>query len=637
MDLYNSHLTGYQSGKSQITRSSAQNRAASEVSRKKASTSADQGKPLELREGQILRGQVLDHRYNEVTIQLEPGKETLTASLSGDIPLSIGQEAVFTVTGEASGSYVLKYLPENLTSQEVATIGKALTASGFPLTDRNKAIVAELLANRLPIDKQTLQALLRISIVNQKASPQTLVLMYKNNLPLTTANIKQFEAYQSGTHQLINDIRTISHNLSELLTLPTLDSHLESTTANPPVTRALQTNQSLIDILYPVSGTSAQEPSTLNSIFSQSQLKHLSALFEQHNMDNPSFSEVLSADLTGKIQSGTLSISEAIALFDPMMEVHSKQELSPQISHGASQNVFTEDDFKLFSKLLEEYETDPNSSPQLLKILNNQARAIFTELLKGSPDSPHAQILRDQITKGSITMKELFTLLQEQLPKLDPSAAAALIQSPEYTKLFEAAFLRKWTVPSNKFADKSSVTNLLKELSEDLNQLHRLMEDQPSLSDSDRLQHPVQNLRENLQFMKDLNQAFTYLQLPVQFKNDAAHTELYIFSKKKNQKNDSEPLSVLLHLEMLNLGSLNVYLQMFGNKQLQADFYVENKETVALIKDHLDSLTAALQEKTYSLKATVTDTYNKPNFSKDFIEQSSQDSNVKRYTFDIRT
>ena len=633
MDLYNSNLTSYQSNKSQITRSNAQNRAIAESSQKKDSTSAEQGKPLELKEGQILRGQVLDHRYNEVTIQLEPGKQTLTAKLSGDIPLSIGQEAAFSVTGEASGSYVLKYHPENISSQFDATISKALTASGFPMTDRNKAIVTELLNNRLPIDKQTLQALLRVSLANQEASPRTLILMYKNNLPLTAANIKQFEAYQSGTHQLVNDLRTISQNISELLKPNTV----EANSSYQPVTTALQTNQSLIDILYQASGTSTQEPLTLNKAFSQTQLNQLSKLFEQYSKDNPAFSTELTAELAGKIQSGTLSISDTVSLFAPMMEANSNQEVLPGTSNGAAQNTFTEEDLSLITKLMEEYDTDPNSSPQLSKILPSQERVPFTEFLKSLPDLPNAQMLKDQITKGNIPLKELLTFLQEQLPKSDKTAAAKLIQSPEYAKLFEAAFLRKWTISPKKFADKSSVTNLLKELTEDLDQLHALAKDQPSLSGSERLQNPIQNLSENLQFMKELNQAFTYLQLPIQFKNQEANTELYVFSKKKTQSNESENLSVLLHLEMTNLGSLNVYLQISGNKQIQADFYVQDKETGILIKDHLESLTAALQEKNYNLKASVSDSYSKPNFSKDLIEQSSSDNNVKRYTFDIRT
>ena len=151
------------------------------------------------------------------------------------------------------------------------------------------------------------------------------------------------------------------------------------------------------------------------------------------------------------------------------------------------------------------------------------------------------------------------------------------------------------------------------------------------------MQQPVQNLRENLQFMKALNQVFTYLQLPIQFKNQTASAELYVLSKKRTKESKSEALSVLLHLELVNLGLINIYLNLQDNRQLQADFYIEDKETGKLVKEHLTDLTEALQKKSYLLKATVKDNYNKLDFSKDFIEQNSLDSQVKRYTFDIRT
>ncbi|MDF2510608.1 MAG: hypothetical protein K0S04_474 [Herbinix sp.] len=634
MDLNNSHVAGYQSGKSQISRSNAQNRAIAEPSRKMDSSSAEQGWTPELKEGQIIRGQVLDHRYNEVTIQLEPGKQILTAKLTGDIPLSIGQEAVFTVTGEASGSFALKYLPANMSIQFDTTIGKALTASGFPLTDRNKALVAELLAKRLPIDKQTLQVLLRVALANQEASPQTLVLMYKNNIPLTPANIKQFEAYQNGTHQLVKDLQTITQNIS---VLPGQFAS-EPNPVNHQITTALQTNQALIDILNASQTFSSQEPSNLSSSFNQTELNQLSKLLEQYSKENASFFTEPTAELLGKIQNGTLSLRETAALFTGIIEIVSEQELQLGTTNGALQNAFTEADLSLITKLMDEYDTAPDTSPYLSKVLTARERLPFVELLKDFPGLPNAQLLKDQITKGSITLKELIPFLQEELLKSDKTAVSKLIQLPEYAKLLEAAFLEKWSISPKKFADKSSVTHLLNELSEDLSKLHNLAKEQASsLPDRDSLQNSVQNLRENLQFMKDLNQVFPYLQLPVQFKNHSAHTELYILTKKKAMGDDPQNLSVLLHLEMSNLGSLNIFLQMSGNKQIQADFYTEDKETGAIIKEHLESLTSALLEKSYILKVTVSDAYSKPDFSKDFIEQSSLDNNMKRYTFDIRT
>lgn len=633
MDLYNSHRTGYPTKQAQGTQTNTQSRSVTEVSGSRLPSTTEQGKPLELSDGQILKGQVLDHRYNEVTIQLSPGKQTLTARLSGDIPLSIGQEAAFTVTVDPSGSYVLKYLPENSSTQFDATIGKALTAAGFPMTDRNKALVAELLMNRLPIDKQTLQNLIRVALLNPSSNPKTLILMYKNNLPLTPENIKQFEAYQKGTHQIGDGLEAITKQIGQLLT----PEALELPSSNYSVDLALQKNQLLLTILSAASSDPAQEPSTLRDSFSQTQLNQLSKLFEQYRKDNTTFPAEDTSVLAAKIQNGSLSLSETAELFTKLLGANIKQEISQGTSGEVPQSTVTKEDLSLISTLIEESENQPNSSLPLSKVLTAQECVSLATILKDTPDLSNPPLMKDLISKGSLTLKELFTALREQLSQLDKTTAAKLIQSPEYIKLFEAAFLKKWSITPNRFAEKAAVTSFFHDLNEDLEQLHGLTKEQPGLSDRDPLQQPVQNLKENLQFMKALNQVFTYLQLPVQFKNQTASAELYVLSKKRTKESKSEALSVLLHLELVNLGLINIYLNLQDNRQLQADFYIEDKETGRLVNEHLTDLAEALQKKSYHLKATVKDNYNKLDFSKDFIEQNSLDSQVKRYTFDIRT
>jgi flagellar hook-length control protein FliK len=172
---------------------------------------------------------------------------------------------------------------------------------------------------------------------------------------------------------------------------------------------------------------------------------------------------------------------------------------------------------------------------------------------------------------------------------------------------------------------------------EDLDKLSALVK---SGSESDqilRFQEPVKNLQDNLQFMKDLNQVFTFLPLPVRLKDREAHADLYVFTRKKALNDKRENLSVLLHLDMENLGSLNVHIQMNPNNKIQADFYLEDSEAGRLIKENLPSLTAGLQKKGYSIQAEVKASYKKPDFSRDFIEQSMPDHDIRRYTFDIRT
>ncbi|OYP40489.1 hypothetical protein CG709_05145, partial [Lachnotalea glycerini] len=74
----------------------------------------------------------------------------------------------------------------------------------------------------------------------------------------------------------------------------------------------------------------------------------------------------------------------------------------------------------------------------------------------------------------------------------------------------------------------------------------------------------VSNIRSNLSFMEQINQNFTYLQIPIQFSNEEAHSDLYVYTNKKNLEKQDGNLSVLLHLDMEVLGTTDIYINMSG-------------------------------------------------------------------------
>jgi hypothetical protein len=44
-----------------------------EVARNRSSSAAEISNKLELKEGQLLKGQIIDHRHNEIKLMVEPG------------------------------------------------------------------------------------------------------------------------------------------------------------------------------------------------------------------------------------------------------------------------------------------------------------------------------------------------------------------------------------------------------------------------------------------------------------------------------------------------------------------------------------------------------------------------------------
>ena len=574
MDIKQSHLSNYRVDKPKLTNSPP--------------ASSQSAKSPELREGQPMKESAVDLRYNEIKFLLE---------------------------------------------QSELTALKALTASNLPITENNKALVAELLNHRMPIDKQTLQTLVKVSLINRDASPQTLVLMYKNNIPMSTSNMKQFEAYQNGTHQLLDNMKDITNHITDLL-------KPEAPFINTPVSfdTALQTNRALIDILYPTTENSTSnsplQSSPIQSWLTPEELALFSKAVNQKNLDLPSLPAGITPDILKQISDGTLSLKETVKLITTFFS-EQPEAVPAQLSHVAVDPTQAGPNATaVINKILEQNFQLPDTSAKLSELIDSSFR---DKLITYLPDVPEHQNLIDKISLGTASLKETLTFIQEQLPSIDKATVGKLLQAPEYSKLLEEAFLQKWTLTPDMAADKAKVSELYHQLKEDIDKLSHLATSGKEAEEFTRVKEPVKSMQENLQFMKDLNDVFTYLQLPIQFKNQNAHTDLYVLTRKKALNDNRENLSVLLHLTMTNLGSLNIHLQMYGKNQIQAAFYLEEKEVSSLLRDNLPSLTQALQNKGYSLQAEVKDTYKKPDFIQDFIEQNSHSDNIQRYSFDIRT
>jgi hypothetical protein len=618
VDINQSPLSRYQKGSTKAVSSKDAKTHTTKVSPQKESSSDSQyaQQKMDLKESQLLRGQILDIRFQEVTISLEPDKQVITAKLSGDIPLSIGQHAQFQVVEEGNDTYHLKYLPNTSISPTEETIQKALTASLLPMTDRNKAIVSELLNHRMPIDKQTLQVLMKYSVTNREASPSTLVLMYKNKIPITASNIRQFEAYNMDTAKLTTNVTDLINHLTDI-----------------NKQQSIPTNQTLLNILLSHNKETATSlpPNMIRDVLTPEELLTLDKTVEQKLVQEGTV-KTHSPDLLQNIRQGLLSVNDAV---EQLNNIQLNGELrSDSLSAQSIMTVLTAfDDNPSVLKLLEHYIKPSDASVLLRNLFDTSERSALTEQLKAFPLSEQ---ISSQISSGSIDIKEILTFLKDTLPQVPNTDANALLQSPEYERLLKEAFHQKWTLTPEKLANKASVTELYQNLTEDLEQINQLARTLNASEDALRLQEPIKSTQENLHFLKDLNEMFTYLPLPIQLKNQDVHTDLYVFTKKKALKDKSDGISVLLHLDMSNLGPLNIHLQLKQN-YIQAKFFPEDVKSGEYLRDNMSALTEQLHKRGYDLVAEVIASYEKPNFSKHFIEENSQDNFVQRFTFDIRT
>ena len=113
-----------------------------------------------------------------------------------------------------------------------------------------------------------------------------------------------------------------------------------------------------------------------------------------------------------------------------------------------------------------------------------------------------------------------------------------------------------------------------------------------------------QNLSQNIDFMNQLNQMYAYVQLPLKMSGNDAHGDLYVYSNKKHMASDDGSVSALLHLDMNNLGPLDVYVRMTDRK-VNTNFYLADEPCIDLIMDHIDELTMRLNKRGYTMNYQV--------------------------------
>jgi hypothetical protein len=667
MEIFQSFSYGYKSNKANQSR--LQTPAGTNPT--KTAPAEQESKNVELKPGQIIKGEVVDLRYQEVKIRLEPEHQVITARLSGDVSLSIGQEAQFQVTADNTERITLKYLPEDSKPYLDQTIKKALEASGLPQSDRNKALVLELLNNKMPIDKQTLMLLAKASVTNREASPQTLVLLYKNHIPLTQANIRQFAVYQEGNHQLLKDIQQLSKNIFKLL------KEVEGPTDGQPAAGSSSNSQAS------TSSASAAEPAELPVTGKEATADGMTSAGINSVKEglcvgakDAVISEISGAE-RDTVATGLSGTGKDTAAAEPIgTGMNIAAEGLSGIGKDTAMGVMTEagknSDMEELTGAKKDAALTSNGTADILRLLSDAAsghpelmdRQSYQELpigklldsdgleqlyrlmeqnLRDNSQLPAEQQaeqlteLRNGTTLFTDVIKQVNQFFGKELidQLFSEAAAGQSMDSPEFRTILEEVFRQKWTITPEKLAKKSPLEDLYRDLQEDLKKINDIISLNKDSAEGTRLQPPVRNLQDNLQFMKELNDLFTYVQLPIQFKHQDVHGDLYVFNRKNAFQGKKDHMSVLLHLDMSALGALNVHLNMELNK-LQATFYIDDPVSGRIISEHLPELSHALSDKGYYLQARVEQPEQKPDFIKDILEQEQSDSSALRYSFDIR-
>ena len=149
-----------------------------------------------------------------------------------------------------------------------------------------------------------------------------------------------------------------------------------------------------------------------------------------------------------------------------------------------------------------------------------------------------------------------------------------------------------------------------------------------------------------MNFMNDMNQMYNFVELPIRMNGQTATGDLYVYSDKHRRRtSDGNGISCLLHLDMANLGGMNIRIEL-NEGQVSTRFFLNDDSSGKLIASHLPELDAAMTKQGFNPKSEVVKTTDKEeekklksggfNLVNDFIPSEIESNNYSRYTFDMR-
>ncbi len=163
-------------------------------------------------------------------------------------------------------------------------------------------------------------------------------------------------------------------------------------------------------------------------------------------------------------------------------------------------------------------------------------------------------------------------------------------------QLFER-IKHKWQITPEEIETPGKVQELYRTLGEHLIELAEHMEQ--AAGTHSNVYRATANMVQNLDFLQQLNQMYTYVQLPVRLQQGEAHGDLYVYTNKKHLASKEGQISALLHLDMEHLGPVDVYVAMQSEK-LSTNFYLQDDEMLDFINGHMDILTERLAKRGYN-------------------------------------
>ena len=543
----------------------------------------------EMSKGMIFEGTVSSVRGNQVKLALSNGQQIL-ARLAGKFSFEQGQSVFFQVKNNDGGTIEIK--PYTVDGEGAnLTLMDALKSAGLPVDGINLSMVNKMMEEQMPIDKTSLNQMYQLVQDNKDINVTTLVELKRLGIEINQVNAAQFENYANDKQAITIAMDSLIDELPNALSAEDLSMYKLVTQAR--------------DILNIVTEGLPEE-----------------AFISSEASDMSQYEAIIRDNKSAPVVKKHFNIAE---LFESLNSVS-----------GESQDIHTTQKINnapaTDTILLQENETKSNTigfllSDKQIEELNEQVRMLLPDLQENnislySEDSSVVGILND-----------IKSMLENTPANAD--ILRHLFSGEAFKLMLKEALEQQWMIkPGDLEKNPKKLDGLYDKIEKQITNMEIILKTSGVVNP--KAEALADNIRGNIEFMNQINEAYTYVQVPLKMNEKNASGQLYVYTNKKSMSNPDKELSAFLHLDLEHLGGTDVSIKMLHRK-VTTNFYLDSDESYALVKQFLPVLEKRLQDKGYNCELNVNSGSKQMNFVAGFLKKDLPPTGqVHRYSFDMR-
>ena len=616
----------------------------------------------ELEPGSTFEGTVNSVKNGKVVLALGNG-QTITARLDGKVSIQPGESMFFQVRSNDGTTIALRpYVQAGNINNPILL--NALTAAGVPATERNITMVDSMMKEQMSISRQSILDMGRVVGSNPNVNVNTAVLMTKIGLPVSAEMASQFENYMVDQHAIVDEMDLAMNQLGRLLGDADLGEE-----------QSFELYGKVLDILNgegetPAQTTDGLQQNDTGTMVNAGENIEMEAAVQQSKngaaaegvqkqVQQQNTKDLISMGAAGQEQSaGVAENAENIA--GEQTAGNAAQSMQTGIDAAdvlKNTQADTAADFKNVQGQTDTLEQilDQNGLDHLKRLLQNiptltgntdlfevqEEEDVFVDTMSGDDAGKKAfelaQTEPEVTLKQSMTAEDFLNTLRDALKQNQEYGFAGMTRlfgSKEFAAILKNRAEKQWLLEPEQLKEASKVSDLYERLDHQMKQMENVMKAAGVTQNS--FVQTAADIRSNIEFMNQINQVYTYVQLPLKLSGQNASGDLYVYTNKKNLNDPEAELTAFLHLDLENLGSTDVSIRM-KDKNVKTNFYIADDASYDLIEKHLPVLEKRLAQKGYRCSITMSKEEKKVEFVEDFLQRDMpQAGTLHRYSFDVR-